>query len=286
MMITTSHFFYGIKERSHVFIPLEFKHCKDTKPLCRMAFFSYLDGVWEWVQVTSDHAANHYTALAHAYATAKASSQAHPQVSSIVPPTECSLAVTLPSAQLLHKVGATTCLKGSIRNVKFHPGSSDPPSRWNTWEEYLQSKPGEFSPDQIVAVMTQNKLKIDRTMARILEMFDWYSTSRLVAVIGHFEHQVGADNSGERWRQALLDFSYHNVCFDLKQLIKVLCYDLQVTIYQGLVEVQAEIPKMIANFIDNFHIEVTTLSAPQVCALLDHMCANHAGSHSFLAAIR
>ena len=33
MMITTSHFFYGIRERSHVFIPLEFKHCKDTSPL-------------------------------------------------------------------------------------------------------------------------------------------------------------------------------------------------------------------------------------------------------------
>ena len=48
--------------------------------------------------------------------------------------------------------------------------------------------------------MTQNQLKIDRTVARILEMFDWYSTLRLVAVIGHFECQVGADNSGERWR--------------------------------------------------------------------------------------
>ena len=119
---------------------------------------------------------------------------------SIAPPTECSLAVTLPSAQLSHKGGATTHLKGLIRNVEVHSGSSDPTSRWNTWEEYLQSKPGEYTPDQIVAVMTQNQLKIDRTMARILEMFDWYSTLRLVAVIGHFEHQVQADNSGERWR--------------------------------------------------------------------------------------
>ena len=76
--------------------PLEFKHCKDTRPLWRMAFFSYLNRVWEWVQVTSDHVANHYTLLAHAYATAKTSSQAHPQVLSIAPPTECSLAVTLP----------------------------------------------------------------------------------------------------------------------------------------------------------------------------------------------
>ena len=29
----------------HVFIPLEFKHCRDTRPLWRMAFFSYRDGV-------------------------------------------------------------------------------------------------------------------------------------------------------------------------------------------------------------------------------------------------
>ena len=128
--------------------------------------------------------------------------------------------------------------------------------------------------------MTQSQLKIHRTTAKILKMFDWYSTSRLVAVVGHFECQVGADNSGERWRQALLDFSYCNVCFDLKQLIKVLRCDLQVTIHQ------ADILKVIANFVNNFHIEVTTLSAPQVHALLDHMWARCAGSHSFLAAIR
>ena len=137
MMITTTHFFYGIKERSHVFIPLEFKHHRDTRPLWRTAFFSYLDGVdlWEWVQVTSDLMANHYTALAHAYTATKASSQTHPQVLSIAPPTECSFVVTLPSAQLLHKGGVTTCPKGSIRNIKVHPGSSDPPSRWSTWKE-------------------------------------------------------------------------------------------------------------------------------------------------------
>ena len=90
MMITTTHF-CGIEERSHVFIPLEFKHHRDTRPLWRPAFFSYLDGVWEWVQVTSDHVANHYTALAHAYAMTETSSQTHPQVSSTVPPTECPL---------------------------------------------------------------------------------------------------------------------------------------------------------------------------------------------------
>ena len=141
--------------------------------------------------MTSNHMANHYTLLAHAYATAKASSPAHAQVLSIAPPTECSLTVTLPSAQLLHKEGATTHPKGLIRNVKIHPGFLDPPCGWKTWEEYLQSKPGKFTPNQIIAVMTQNQMKIERTMARILKM--------LVAVVGHFECQVGADNPGERW---------------------------------------------------------------------------------------
>ena len=45
----------------------------------------------------SDRVTNHYTAVAHAYAATKASSQTHPQVSSIAPPTEYSLVVTLPS---------------------------------------------------------------------------------------------------------------------------------------------------------------------------------------------
>ena len=96
---------------------------------------------------------------------------------------------------------------------------------------------------------------------------------------------MGADNPGERWRQALLDFAYHNNGFNLKQLIEVLHCDLQVTIHEGLVKVQDDILKAIANFTDNFHITVATLSGPQVCALLDHMHARCAGSHSFLAAV-
>ena len=59
-----------------------------------------------------------------------------------------------------------------------------------------------------------------------------------------------------------------------------------MTIHKGLVEVQADILKAIANFANNFHIEVTTLSAPQVRALPNHMHARHAGRHSFLAAIQ
>ena len=81
-----------------MFIQLESKHRRDTRPLWRTAFFSYLNGVWEWVQVTSDHVANHYTALSHTYAATKSSSRTHPQVLSIAPPTECSVAVILPSA--------------------------------------------------------------------------------------------------------------------------------------------------------------------------------------------
>ena len=97
---------------------------------------------------------------------------------------------------------------------------------------------------------------------------------------------MGTDNPGERGRQALLDFAYCNIGFNLKQLIKVLHCDLQVAIHEGLVEVQDDILEAIANCTDNFHITVKTLSAPQVHALLDHMHARHAGSHSFLAAVQ
>ena len=58
-----------------------------------------------------------------------------------------------------------------------------------------------------------------------------------------------------------------------------------MAIHEGLVEVQDDILKAIANFTNNFQITVTTLSAPQVHGLLDQMCARHAGSHSFLAAV-
>ena len=127
MMITTTHFFHGIEERSHVLIPLEFKHPRDTQPLWRTAFSSYLDGVWEWVQVTSDHVANHYTTLTHAFAATKASSQTHRQVSSILPPTECLLAVTLPSAQLLNKGGSHDTPMGFDKKHQGPSWTSDPP---------------------------------------------------------------------------------------------------------------------------------------------------------------
>ena len=98
MMIASTHFFHGIEEKVYVFILLDFKHPRGNRSLWRTGFFSYLDWVWEWIQVTCDHVANHYTTLAHAYAATKASSRVHRQVSSITPPMECSLAITLPSA--------------------------------------------------------------------------------------------------------------------------------------------------------------------------------------------
>ena len=58
MMITSTHSFHGIEERAHVFILLHFKHPRDNQSLWRTGFFSYLDGVWEWIQVTCDHVAN------------------------------------------------------------------------------------------------------------------------------------------------------------------------------------------------------------------------------------
>ena len=58
-----------------------------------------------------------------------------------------------------------------------------------------------------------------------------------------------------------------------------------MTVHEGLVEAQTDILKVIANFVNNFHIVVTTLSTPQVHAVLNHMCAKCVGSHSFLVAI-
>ena len=64
MMVATRHVFHGIQERANVFIPLEFRHPRDMR-----LRFQYLNGVWEWVQVMSDHVASHYTLLANAYGT-------------------------------------------------------------------------------------------------------------------------------------------------------------------------------------------------------------------------
>ena len=97
MMLATTHFFNILEEWVNVFIPLKFNHPQDTRPMWSTATFSYLDGVWEWVQVPSDHVTNLYLLLTTAYATKKAWTPIHTMVSSILPPTECSLSVIMPS---------------------------------------------------------------------------------------------------------------------------------------------------------------------------------------------
>ena len=69
MMLATNHCFEGIQEKAMVFIPFEFRDPRDTRSQWRVASFEYLDGVWEWVQVMSDHIASHYAMLAIHYAT-------------------------------------------------------------------------------------------------------------------------------------------------------------------------------------------------------------------------
>ena len=241
MLLATKHHFHGIQERANVIIPLEFRDLRDIRPRRRTASFQYLNRVWEWVQVMTDHVASHYTLLANANGAKQAQSQACHQVSTVTPPTECSMAIDLPSARLSHKGVATTRLKGLVQNVKVDPGSSNPPGPWNSWDEYLQDKPGELTPDQIIGVVTQNQCKINRSIARILKLFNWYSSSRMVSIIGHFNHRVGSEaksGEGQRWRRALMDFAYRNITFNMKQLVEVLRCDLQVTIQEGLMETQ------------------------------------------------
>ena len=156
MMLTTNHHFKGIQERTMVFIPLEFRDLQDTRSQWRVASFEYLDGVWEWVQVTSDHVASHYTMLAIQYAAKPAGGAPQNHVSIVTLPTECSQTIDLPSAQMSNKGGATTRPKRLVCYVKVDPGSADPPSPWKDWNEYLQDKPGELTPDQVTRVISQH----------------------------------------------------------------------------------------------------------------------------------
>ena len=110
-----------------VFIPLEFRDPQDIRSQWRVASFQYLDGVWEWVQVTGDHVASHYAMLAIQYAAQPARGAPQNWVSIVAPPTECSQTIDLPSAQISNKGGATTRPKGLVHHVKVDPGSADPP---------------------------------------------------------------------------------------------------------------------------------------------------------------
>ena len=167
--------------------------------------------------------------------------------------------------------------------------SSNPPGPWNSWDEYLQNKPEKLTPNQIIGVVAQNQHKINRSIARILELFDWYSSSRIVSIIARFDHCVGSEANGgesQRWRRALMDFAFRNITFNMKQLVEVLRCDLQVTIQEGLMETQMELLKTIAGFIDHFHLEMIPLSPPQMHALLDHLRTRWAGGQALLDAIR
>ena len=86
--------------------------------------------------------------------------------------------------------------------MKVNPGSADPPSLWKDWNEYLQDKPGELTPDQVTRVISQHQQKINRSVARILELFDLYSSASMSSIIGHFDHRVGSvakGEEGQRW---------------------------------------------------------------------------------------
>ena len=98
MMLATNHRFEGIQERAMVFISLEFRDPLDIRSQWRVASFKNLDGVWDWVQVMSDHMASHYTMLAIQYAMKPAGGAPQNCVSIVTPPTGCSQTINLPSA--------------------------------------------------------------------------------------------------------------------------------------------------------------------------------------------
>ena len=70
---------------------------------------------------------SHYTLLANAHGAKPAQSRVCHQVSTVAPPTECLMAINIPSAMLSHKGGTTTWPKGLVRNIKVDLGSSNPP---------------------------------------------------------------------------------------------------------------------------------------------------------------
>ena len=135
----------------------------------------------------------------------------------------------MPSAQISRKGRATTRPKGSVDHVKVDFCSTDPPRPWKDWDEYLQSKPGELTPDQVTGVISHHCWKINRSIAHILELFNWYSSTRMLAIINQFNWRVGSaaqGSEGQRWHQAFMDFAYRNITFDMKQLVEVLQCDL------------------------------------------------------------
>ena len=125
--------------------------------------------------------------LAFQYAIKPARGAPQNHVLIVASPTKCSETIDFPSAQISNKGGATMKPNGSVHHVKVDPGSADPPSPWKDWNEYLQDKPEELTPDQVTGDISQHQWKINRSVAQILELFDWYSSSRMLSIIGCFD---------------------------------------------------------------------------------------------------
>ena len=98
LMLALNHYIEGIKEKVMVFVPLKFRDPRDITSLWRVATFKYLDGAWEWVQVTSDHVASHYTMLAIQCVAKPVTGMPQNRVSIIAPSTEYFQTIDLPSA--------------------------------------------------------------------------------------------------------------------------------------------------------------------------------------------
>ena len=111
----------------------------------------------------------------------------------------------------------------------------------------------------------------------------------MLSIIGHFDHQVGLvaqGGEGQRQQPALMDFTYRNITFNMKQLVEVFQCDLKVTIHEGLMETQMKLLKTIGGFVDHFQSEMTILFPHQMYALLDHLWTRCGGGQALLDAIQ
>ena len=54
----------------------------------------------------------------------------------------------------------------------------------------LAAEAEDLTPDQVIGVVTQHHSRINWSVAHILELFNWYTSARMHAVIGHFDRKV------------------------------------------------------------------------------------------------
>ena len=129
------------------------------------------------------HMASHYATLAIQYATKPTEGAPQNHVSIVAPPTECSQTINLPSARISNKGGATMRPKGSVHHMKVDPGSADPPGPWKTGMGTFRTNL-ENSHQARSQESSQHRWKINRSVARILVLFHWYSFTRMLSIIG------------------------------------------------------------------------------------------------------